>query len=130
MFIRRQQGQELLGKDEYILSTSNFPRYRTFFKKSPSMKIPFFRNGCPDCTWPTYKSTPGTSASASLCFPDQVIFPAHPRFKYWLIRIIIIIIIFEFSEHWHEIFVYDVMLKSLSMFRVCPKLKIIFNMFD
>ncbi|CAF0741062.1 unnamed protein product [Adineta steineri] len=64
MRLRRKQAQELLDKDEYVLSTSNFPR-----------------NGCPDCTWPTYKSTLDTSVSNSLCFPDQVIFPDHPRFK-------------------------------------------------
>ncbi|CAF0782918.1 unnamed protein product [Adineta ricciae] len=64
MRLRRQQGQELLGKDEYVLSTSNFPR-----------------NGCPNFTWPQHKPTPGTSSSASLFFPDEVIFPDHPRFK-------------------------------------------------
>ncbi|CAF1306237.1 unnamed protein product [Rotaria sordida] len=64
MRLRRQQGQELLGKDEYVLSTSNF-----------------LRNGCPDFTWPVHKPTPSTSASASLFFPDEVIFPDHPRFK-------------------------------------------------
>jgi hypothetical protein len=31
MFSSRQQGQELLGKDEYVLSTSNFPRYDLLF---------------------------------------------------------------------------------------------------
>ncbi|CAF1137038.1 unnamed protein product [Adineta steineri] len=64
MRLRRQQGQELLGKDEYVLSTSNFPR-----------------NGCIDFTYPTHKTTPSTSASASLFFPDEVIYPEHPRFK-------------------------------------------------
>ncbi|CAF0788269.1 unnamed protein product [Rotaria sordida] len=64
MRLRRQQGQELLDKDEYVLSTSNFPR-----------------NGCPDCSWPTYKPTTDTSASASLFFPDEFIFADHPRFK-------------------------------------------------
>ncbi|CAF2579027.1 unnamed protein product [Rotaria sp. Silwood2] len=64
MRLRRQQGQELLGEDEYVLSTSNFPR-----------------NGCPDCTWPTYKPEINTSSSGSLFFPDQLIFPNHPRFK-------------------------------------------------
>ncbi|CAF2137942.1 unnamed protein product [Rotaria magnacalcarata] len=64
MRLRRQQGQQLLGKDEYVLSTSNFPR-----------------NGCPDFTWPTHKPTPTTSASASIFFPDEVIFPNHPRFQ-------------------------------------------------
>ncbi|CAF2410524.1 unnamed protein product [Rotaria sp. Silwood2] len=64
MRLRRQQGQQLLGKDEYVLSTSNFPR-----------------NGCSDFTWPVHKPTPSTSASASLFFPDEVIFPDHPRFK-------------------------------------------------
>lgn len=64
MRLRRQQGQALLGKDEYVLSTTNFPR-----------------NGCPNFTWPSYKPEPSTSASASLFFPDEVIFPDHPRFK-------------------------------------------------
>lgn len=64
MRLRRQQGQQLLGKDEYVLSTTNFPR-----------------NGCPDFTWPSFKPNPSTSASASLFFPDEVIFPDHPRFK-------------------------------------------------
>ncbi|CAF3551830.1 unnamed protein product [Rotaria sp. Silwood1] len=64
MRLRRQQGQELLDKDEYVMSTSNFPR-----------------NGCPDCTWPICKPETDTSASASLFFPDQLIFPNHSRFK-------------------------------------------------
>jgi glutamate--cysteine ligase catalytic subunit len=84
MFSSRQQGQQLLGKDEYVLSTSNFPRYDGFFL---SLEIGliicfyFFRNGCPNFTYPVHKPTPGASASASLFFPDEVIYPDHPRFK-------------------------------------------------
>ena len=42
VLFRRQQGQELLGQDEYVLSTSNFPRWEGIIeydgtKTSPSL---------------------------------------------------------------------------------------------
>ncbi|CAF0947303.1 unnamed protein product [Didymodactylos carnosus] len=64
MRLRRQQGQDLLDKDEYVISTSTFPR-----------------NGCPKFTFPTYAPKPGVSASSSLFFPDEAIYPDHPRFR-------------------------------------------------
>lgn len=43
----------------------------------------FPRLGCPDFTFPTAKPTPEdeTCAARSLYFPDDAIYPGHPRFK-------------------------------------------------
>lgn len=52
-----------------------------------------FSNGCPDCTWPHCDVEPSISSSGSLFFPDRVIFPDHPRFKY----VHRLVLSFEFS---------------------------------
>ena len=66
MRYRRQEVTELLPPDETIMSITNFPRL-----------------GTPGFTFPIYETTPDdeNSAARSLYFPDQAIFPGHPRFK-------------------------------------------------
>lgn len=65
MRLRRKQVQDILGKDEYILSVTAFPHL-----------------GCDGYTWPTYKTGPNENeVSKSLFWTDNAIFPGHPRFK-------------------------------------------------
>lgn len=42
-----------------------------------------YRLGCPKFTFPEYDPTPDSEegASQSYFFPDEAIFPGHPRFK-------------------------------------------------
>lgn len=40
-----------------------------------------FRLGCPSFTDPPHPTTPEEGASKSLFFPDEAIYPGHPRFK-------------------------------------------------
>ncbi|XP_013104793.2 glutamate--cysteine ligase [Stomoxys calcitrans] len=66
MRYRRQEVTELLDKDECVMSITNFPRL-----------------GCPEFTYPIYNPNPEdpNSSAKSLYFPDEAIFPGHPRFK-------------------------------------------------
>lgn len=66
MKYRRQEVTELLNEDEAVMSLTNFPRLGTL-----------------DFTWPIYKTQPDNvnGAARSLYFPDEAIFPGHPRFK-------------------------------------------------
>lgn len=66
MRYRRQEASSLLPPDETVMSITNFPRL-----------------GCPEFTYPVYTPTPGNqlSAARSLYFPDEAIYPGHPRFK-------------------------------------------------
>lgn len=41
----------------------------------------FIRLGCENFTDPPTKPTPNQGATRSLFFPDEVIYPGHPRFK-------------------------------------------------
>lgn len=45
------------------------------------MTIFFYRLGCEDFTDPSTRPTPDEGATRSLFFPDDAIFPGHPRFK-------------------------------------------------
>lgn len=40
-----------------------------------------FRLGCENFTHPPTKPTPTEGATQSLFFPDEAVFPGHPRFK-------------------------------------------------
>ncbi|CAF1502581.1 unnamed protein product, partial [Didymodactylos carnosus] len=62
MKLRRQQVQNILDKDEYILNISAFPRL-----------------GSPAFTYPILKNDPLNSVELSLFFPDDVMSPVHPR---------------------------------------------------
>ncbi|XP_005188299.1 glutamate--cysteine ligase [Musca domestica] len=66
MRYRRQEVTELLDKDECVMSITNFPRL-----------------GCPEFTHPIYNPNPEdpNGSAKSLYFPDEAIFPGHPRFK-------------------------------------------------
>lgn len=66
MRYRRQEITELLDADECIMSITNFPLL-----------------GCPEFTYPICQPSPDdpTSAANSMYFPDEAIFPGHPRFK-------------------------------------------------
>ncbi|KAI4501681.1 hypothetical protein M0802_003016 [Mischocyttarus mexicanus] len=64
MRYRRQEATKLLKPGEVLLSLTNFPRL-----------------GAPDFTDPPSMPTPNAGASRSLFFPDEAIFPGHPRFK-------------------------------------------------
>lgn len=66
MRYRRLEVAEMLSPGEHVMSITNFPRL-----------------GCPDFTFPTAKPTPEdeTCAARSLYFPDDAIYPGHPRFK-------------------------------------------------
>lgn len=64
MQYRRAEASTLLKDGEVIMSITNFPRL-----------------GCPNFTSPPYSPTPQSGVTRSLFFPDQAIFPGHPRFK-------------------------------------------------
>lgn len=66
MRYRRQEVTELLPPGESVMSITSFPRLGT---------VGF--------TYPRYETTPDdeNSAARSLYFPDQAIFPGHPRYK-------------------------------------------------
>jgi glutamate--cysteine ligase catalytic subunit len=64
MRARRIEVNGMLRPDEFLLSVTSFPRL-----------------GCPDFTDPPTRPTPLSGASRSLFFPDDAIFPGHPRFK-------------------------------------------------
>lgn len=64
MRYRRQEAMKELRPGEVLLSLTSFPRL-----------------GSKDFTDPPAKPTPSSGASRSLFFPDEAIFPGHPRFK-------------------------------------------------
>lgn len=64
MRLRRKQIQNLLGENEYVFSVTVFPQL-----------------GCNNFTYPEYKPTPNDGVTRSLFYPDEAIFPGHPRFK-------------------------------------------------
>ncbi|KAH0949445.1 hypothetical protein HN011_000296 [Eciton burchellii] len=64
MRYRRQEATKLLQPNEVLMSLTVFPRV-----------------GAPDFTDPFSCPTPDTGASRSLFFPDEAIYPGHPRFK-------------------------------------------------
>lgn len=63
---RRLELAELLPADEAVMLITNFPRL-----------------GCPGFTFPAYETRPDDDEcyAQSLYFPDEAIFPGHPRFK-------------------------------------------------
>ncbi|XP_006612129.1 glutamate--cysteine ligase catalytic subunit [Apis laboriosa] len=64
MKYRRQEASKLLGPNEVLMSLTNFPR-----------------TGAHDFTDPPTHPTPNSGSSKSLFFPDEAIYPGHPRFK-------------------------------------------------
>uniref|UniRef100_A0A1Q3FKV2 Glutamate--cysteine ligase n=1 Tax=Culex tarsalis TaxID=7177 RepID=A0A1Q3FKV2_CULTA len=66
MRYRRLEVAEMLAPGEHVMSITNFPRL-----------------GSPNFTFPPAKPTPEDEACAarSLYFPDDAIYPGHPRFK-------------------------------------------------
>lgn len=66
MKYRRQELAELLGPGESVLSITNFPRL-----------------GCPNFTYPEFATRPNDPEcfAQSDYFPDEAIYPGHPRFK-------------------------------------------------
>lgn len=66
MRYRRMEVTEMLPPGEQVMSITNFPRL-----------------GCPNFTYPAANPTPEdeTCAARSLFFPDDAIYPGHPRFK-------------------------------------------------
>lgn len=64
MRARRLEIREYLRPDEVVLTLTSFPRL-----------------GCGNFTWPPADTNPRNGASRSLFFPDDAIYPGHPRFK-------------------------------------------------
>ncbi|XP_041973973.1 glutamate--cysteine ligase catalytic subunit [Aricia agestis] len=64
MLYRRAEASSLLKDGEVIMSITNFPRL-----------------GCPGFTSPPLTATPDRGVTKSHFFPDDAIFPGHPRFK-------------------------------------------------
>lgn len=66
MRYRRQEVSEMLPPGEFVMSLTSFPRL-----------------GTPNFTYPLHEVTPDdeNSAARSKYFPDEAIFPGHPRFK-------------------------------------------------
>ncbi|XP_063224221.1 glutamate--cysteine ligase [Bacillus rossius redtenbacheri] len=63
MKYRREEAQQLMKKNEVVMTLTNFPRL-----------------GAPGFTDPPTKPTPHEGASRSLFFPDDAIYDGHPRF--------------------------------------------------
>ena len=63
MKLRKQQAQELLAPNEYLMTFSTFPLL-----------------GCPGFTWPPASTTPDRGITCSLFFPDQAIYSGHPKY--------------------------------------------------
>nr|XP_022918914.1 glutamate--cysteine ligase [Onthophagus taurus] len=63
MRYRRLEVQEYLNPGECVLTLTSFPRL-----------------GCDNFTDPPSKPTPNAGATRSLFFPDDAVFPGHPRF--------------------------------------------------
>lgn len=102
MRYRRQEVTKLLEPNEVLMSLTVFPRYFFYFIFETKLQIyrkkciyffPFLcvinqlflrslcRIGAPDFTDPLTTPTPESGASRSLFFPDEAIYPGHPRFK-------------------------------------------------
>lgn len=108
MRYRRQEVTKLLEPNEVLMSLTVFPRWIVFllhfwntlillhsFKVTDlssivilsfsvcykSINFICYRIGAPDFTDPPTTPTPETGASRSLFFPDEAIYPGHPRFK-------------------------------------------------
>ncbi|CAG9108185.1 unnamed protein product [Plutella xylostella] len=64
MRYRRAEASTLLKDGEVIMSITNFPRL-----------------GCPNFTSPPHQPTPSSGVTMSHFFPDEAIYPGHPRFK-------------------------------------------------
>lgn len=64
MRYRREEATALLKDGEVLMSITNFPRL-----------------GSPNFTTPLYKASANSAVTKSLYFPDEAIFPGHPRFK-------------------------------------------------
>lgn len=66
MKYRREELSALLKPGEAVMSITNFPRL-----------------GCPKFSYPPFETRPNDPecAAQSLFFPDEAIFPGHPRFK-------------------------------------------------
>ncbi|XP_048481719.1 glutamate--cysteine ligase isoform X2 [Plutella xylostella] len=64
MRYRRAEASTLLKDGEVIMSITNFPRL-----------------GCPNFTSPPHAPTPSSGVTMSHFFPDEAIYPGHPRFK-------------------------------------------------
>ncbi|CAH2068772.1 unnamed protein product, partial [Iphiclides podalirius] len=64
MQYRRAEASTLLSNGEVLMSITNFPRL-----------------GCPNFTSPPYAPNPKSGVTLSHYFPDEAIFPGHPRFK-------------------------------------------------
>lgn len=66
MRYRRQELGAMLHDGESVMSITNFPRL-----------------GCPEFTFPVYPPRPDDpgSSNRSCYFPDEAIFPGHPRFR-------------------------------------------------
>ncbi|XP_055329199.1 glutamate--cysteine ligase catalytic subunit-like [Paramacrobiotus metropolitanus] len=65
MRVRRSEANAVMKEDDFVMTLTNFPR-----------------NGCPDFTFPASRCTPLDTKSflRSLFFPDECVFPDHPRF--------------------------------------------------
>ncbi|XP_055345692.1 glutamate--cysteine ligase catalytic subunit-like [Paramacrobiotus metropolitanus] len=61
---RRHEAQKMLDANSAVITFTAFPRL-----------------GCPDFTFPSAKTDPIDGVSRSLFFPDEAIFPGHPRFS-------------------------------------------------
>ncbi|XP_073945249.1 glutamate--cysteine ligase [Choristoneura fumiferana] len=61
---RRAEASSLLKDGEVIMSITNFPRL-----------------GCPNFTSPPFPPNPNGKVTKSLFFPDEAVFPGHPRFQ-------------------------------------------------
>ncbi|KAK3929047.1 Glutamate--cysteine ligase catalytic subunit [Frankliniella fusca] len=64
MRLRREEVQQLLQPGEALMSLTSFPRL-----------------GCTNFTDPPSTVTPAEGTTRSLFFPDDCIYPGHPRFK-------------------------------------------------
>lgn len=64
MRARRQQVHALLDQDEEIMCITTFPMM-----------------GCPDFTYPPHKPSLKSVSMPSLFLPEEMVYPAHPRFK-------------------------------------------------
>lgn len=83
---RRLEVNRYLKENESVLSFTSFPRWVSLSRflscGFSGSRFMVGRLGCPNFVFPSATTDPINGVSRSLFFPDDAIFPGHPRFRY------------------------------------------------